>query len=233
MPAPHRAETVERARLLVTTTTRLLGDIAGEVGVSEQTLRRWIKAHGWTRPPGAEAEAQRKIPSARYPALQRLYENRGKVADIAVVAGCSLTQINRIAATEGWTSRRNHAGSLRGPDREPSAAIAEIQTALCDPALTRENAVRQIERAVALTAADALAGEPHAARTVQTLARLADLVKSLPEEAAGRGIAHPGDEEGYFPDANELIEEIVRRFEAFCEAEEMGLLSTSAGATEP
>lgn len=160
MPAPHRAETVERARGLVTTTTRPLSDIAAEVGVSEQTLRRWIKAHGWTRPPGAEADALRKIPSARYPALQRLYENRGKVADIAVVAGCSLTQINRIAAAEGWTSRRERADLSRRTDQEPSAAIAEIQTALCDPALTRGDAVRLIERAATLTASDALGGGP-------------------------------------------------------------------------
>ena len=65
MPAPHTSELVERARVLVTTTTRPLSDIALEIGVTDQSLRRWIRAYGWTRPPGAEADALRKIPRVR------------------------------------------------------------------------------------------------------------------------------------------------------------------------
>ena len=219
MPAPHTSELVERARVLVTTTTRPLSDIALEIGVTDQSLRRWIKTYGWTRPPGAEAEALRKIPRARYPALRRLYENRGKVTDIAVVAGCSTTQINRIVAAEGWTPRRDNADERRA-EREPSPALAEIQAALRDPALTRTDALRLIERAAALTASDALAGDPRAERTVQTLSHLAGLVKGLPETpaaAASGTIIHPGDAPDHFPDANDLIEEIARRFEAFSE----------------
>jgi hypothetical protein len=82
MPAPHSPDLKERARILVTTTTRKLTDIGAELDVAGRTLTTWIRHGGWTRPPDTR-HGRLKFPRERYPALQRLFENRAKVTDIA------------------------------------------------------------------------------------------------------------------------------------------------------
>jgi hypothetical protein len=70
---------------------------------------------------------------------------------------------------------------------------------------------------MALTAAEALAGAAGLEPTAQTLTRLAGAAKSMPD--ATPPTPSPGrvidpNEPMPFPDANELIEEIARRFGA-------------------
>jgi hypothetical protein len=226
----HPAELVERARLLVTTTDRPLTEIAAELDIGVKTLGTWKRENGWVRPPGAK---WLKIPRSKYAALQRLYENRATLADIAIVAGCSVPWITKTAAFEKWTSRRESAASRRGTARALSAAIAEIQAGLRDPGLGRRDLIRLIERATVLAAADALGGDRESERNAHTLTRLAALVRNLPEEAAAppaQKDTHAPDPVDDFPDANDLIEEIARRFEEFCAAEDAAALSQDAAA---
>lgn len=214
--APHPPHIVERARVLVTTTTRRLIDIAADLDISVKTLGSWIRLHGWTRPPGVPC-ARTKIPRSAYPALQRVFENRARMADIAIVVGCTVTRLTVIAANEGWMPRRESAARAASADKPAGAAIADTQAALRDPALGRTDLVKQLERAIALAAADALGGDRDAERTVQTLTRLAALVRNLPDDAVAppaRKDTYAPDPIDHFPDANDLIEEIARRIEA-------------------
>jgi hypothetical protein len=220
MGVGHPPELVERARILVETTTRRLSAIAMELEIGEKTLRTWIERNGWTRPPGAEPAAQRKIPPAKHAALQKLYEKRGSVADIAAVANCSITYIDAIAKTKGWLRRKESAARSEPPPKPPSADLAASQAALRDPALGREERLKLIEQAAALVAADALGGDRDAEWTVQTLTRAAALIRTQREDVAAppHKDNDAPDSADCFPDANDLIEEIARRIEADCNA---------------
>jgi hypothetical protein len=140
------------------------------------------------------------------------------VTDIAAVAGCSTTQINRLAAAEGWTPRRDNPDERRA-EREPSPAFAEIQAALRDPALTRTDALRLIERRRAhglRRPGGGWAGGAHRAHPVPSRRH-----RQRPAGGARRRLArhdHPSRRRaGSFPGRHDLIEEIARRFEAFSE----------------
>jgi hypothetical protein len=229
--AAHPPHIVEQARDLVTTTTRRLADIAAELGISLSTLGTWVRRHAWTRPPGV-LRARTKIPRSMYPALQRIFENRARMADIAVVARCSLTRLTVIAANEGWTPRRESAAGAAPANQPLSAALAEIQAALRDPALARKDLLALLDRSVALTAADALGGDRGAERKVQTITRLASVIKNRRNDAAGDRDT-TADAADHFPDANDLIEEIARRFEEFCAAEDAGAFSEHPAGASP
>jgi hypothetical protein len=214
MPKQHPPELRQQAGHLVTTTDLPLSEIGRRIDVPQRTLERWKREERWVRP--SAKIVRLKIPPEKYAAIQRLYEKRGTLADIAVVAECSIPWITKTAALKGWTPRKESAARGTAPPKPLGAALAEIQAALRDPTLTRGDVVKLLERAVPLAAADALGGDRDAERNVQTLTRLAALVKSLPDTAAppAREEAH-ADPADYFPDANDLIEEIARRFEAF------------------
>jgi hypothetical protein len=216
MPAPHPPEVRDRARDLVTTTTRPLTDIAEALHIGLSTVRAWMADEGWTRP--GPKQGVTKVPKRRYAALQRIWESRARVTDIAVVAGCSSGRLAHIAAEQGWAPRPASPAQALPADKPVSAAIAAIQAALRDPALTRADLVRQLERTIALAAADALGGDRDAERNTRTLAQLAALVRNLPEEIAAPLACkdiHAPDPVDHFPEANDLIEEIARRFEEF------------------
>jgi transposase-like protein len=204
-------EVFQRTRVLVTATTTPVRDIAAEVGVSTTTVRDWTRLHGWERPPGAERLI--KLPPERAGAAQRLYEGGASAEDLAGVLGCGASYIHQYAREHRWT-RRPQGEAEPAPLSEE---VAAVEAALRDPDLSRRDLVRLIERAVALTAADVLAtGAARAERRTAALGRLAAIARGMPEDP---GPAPAGDPE-YFPDANELIEEIARRFEEFCATED-------------
>jgi hypothetical protein len=208
MTARVSPETFQRTRDLVETTLMPVRDIAAEGKVSATTVRDWMREHGWRRPPGAERVI--KLPPEKAGPAQRLYENGASAEDLAALIGCGASYIHQYAREHRWT-RRPRAQAEPAP---VSDEVAAVEAALLDPNLTRRDLVRSIERALALTAADVLAtGAAGAERRTAALGRLAAIARGLPEDpvllAAGGGDADP------FPDANELIEEIARRFEAF------------------
>jgi hypothetical protein len=142
-----------------------------------------------------------------------MYEGGARSADIALLARCSVAQFDKIAAHEGWT-RGGAAAAIPAPANPAlREALAAVETALRDPDLARQEFLRLLDRALALTAAEA----PGVERTAQTLTRLASAAaktkpdETLPAPASGR-LIHPS-EPVHFPDANQLIEEIARRFE--------------------
>jgi hypothetical protein len=138
------------------------------------------------------------------------------------VAEISVPRLTAIAAQEGWAPRQETAPN-RTADRLASpvlsTALAAVEAALREPDLARNEFARLLDRAMALAAADALAGAPGVERTAQTLTRLAGVLKAMPDDAppAGSRVIHPGEPVDHFPDANDLIEEIARRFEQFSE----------------
>jgi hypothetical protein len=103
---------------------------------------------------------------------------------------------------------------------------------LRDPATGRRDLIRCIERLIALAAADAVAsGDARPERSTAYFGKLIALAQSLPDEPAApldkdaharHDARHDADP---FPDANDLIEEIARRFEEFCAAEDAAALS--------
>jgi hypothetical protein len=221
----HSRETRERCQFLVETTQRSNEDIAAETDTSESTVRRWTRVFGWKRPEGP-APGRRKIPPDKYPAVRRLFACGADTADIGLLARCSVSQLNRIAAQEGW--RRGDTPANPPPaKRELSEALAAVEAGLRQPDLAHPQLVRLLDRALALTAAESLAGTPGLEQTAQTLVRIAGTVaknKPVPASPMPPGRFH-GDEPADFPDANELIEEIARRFEEFCALEDAGAFS--------
>jgi len=214
MRRPHSRETRERVRVLVVTTGRTNEDIGAETDTSESTVRRWTRLFGWKRPEGP-APGRRKIPPDKYPAVRRLFACGADTADIALLARCSVSQLNRIAAQEGW-KRGDTAGNPQRAKRELSEALAAVEAGLRQPDLARRDFRRLLDRAMALTAAEALAGAAGLELTAQTLTRLAGAAKSMPDDMpppAPPGRVIDSNEPMPFPDANELIEEIARRFE--------------------
>jgi hypothetical protein len=214
MRRPHSGETRERVRVLVVTTQRANEDIGAETDTSESTVRRWTRLFGWKRPEGP-APGRRKIPPGKCPAVRRLFACGADTADIALLARCSVSQLNRIAAQEAWR-RGDTPANLRPGKRELSEALAAVEAGLRQPDLARRDFRRLLDRAMALTAAEALAGATGLEPTTQTLTRLAGAAKSMPDDtpptpSPGRVI--DPNEPMPFPDANELIEEIARRFE--------------------
>lgn len=176
-----------------------------------------MREHGWQRPPGAERVIK---PPAKAGPAQRLYENGASAEDLAALVGCGASYIHQYARANRWTRR------LRGETEPPpmSDEIAAIEAALRDPALSRRELVRLINRGIALTAADVLAtGAAGAERRSAALGSLAAIARSMPEEPAP-ACSCGGDGEP-FPDANELIEEITRRFEEFAALEDAGAFS--------
>lgn len=109
-----------------------------------------MREHGWQRPPGAERVI--KLPPAKAGPAQRLYENGASAEDLAALVGCGASYIHQYARANRWTRR------LRGETEPPpmSDEIAAIEAALRDPALSRRELVRLINRGIALTAADVL-----------------------------------------------------------------------------
>jgi transposase len=221
--APHPHDKVERVRVLVTTTTRSDRYIAAETKVSRATIREWIVKHGWERPFGAKRTS--KLPPEKREAARRVYENRATVDDLAALLGCHKSYIFVFAKKHRWAGRAAAAAP-----RQKRDDIAALEAALRDPAVTRAEVMRHLERAIALAAADALAGEAGAERQVVMLGKLAGLIKNLPDAAAP--LAHKDSNAlDHFPDANDLIEEIARRFEEFCAAEEAAALSADAAGS--
>ena len=222
MPAPRDAAIVERARILVTTTLRTHGDIAREVGICTRTLQVWISKYNWTRPAGAPVR-RRKITPQNEAAVRRLYESGAAALDIAILVKCHASYVNHYARLHGW-KRPVHARKAEPLGED----IAEIASALRDPASTRGDLVALIERAVALAVADAItSGDPRCERQAVALGRYAAIVKTLPERrAASAREDSDADCDDDFPDANELIEEIARRFEEFCAADDAGAFSS-------
>jgi hypothetical protein len=143
-----------------------------------------------------------------------VFEDRETVADIAVLMGCSESRVHQMAQMGGWTARRSAAAG------EPSASsdeLAAIAGALRDPAASRSELLHLIERAAALAVADAImGGDARSEQRAIALGKYAALVKNLPERRAVLTPGHGYADEGapHFPDENELIEEIARRFEA-------------------
>ena len=209
MPAPRPAEIVERARVLVTTTTRPLDDIAAEVGVTVRTLRNWIKKHGWRRPPGAPGRVL-KITPQNEGAVQRIFENRGSVSDLALLVGCDTSYIYHYARQRQWARSE---GATEAPPL--SDELAAIEAALRDPAAGRCEVVRLVTRAAALTAADVLVNpDARAERRTAMIGKLVAYVNKMREDAAPAHKDFNVDSGDHFPDANDLIEEIARRIEA-------------------
>jgi transposase-like protein len=224
MPAPRPADIVERARVLVVTSTLPLAAIAAEIDVSIVTLRNWIKKYGWQRPAGAPHRAL-KLPPDKAGAVQRLFEGGARVNDLALLLGCDGSYVHQFARARAWTRRKGASKTASSPSRDELAAI---EAALRDPATARPDMIRHIERLIALAAADAVAtGDARPERSLASYARLVALVKSLPEPPAAP--AHKDtdalDDADPFPDANDLIAEIARRFEEFCAAEDAGAFS--------
>jgi hypothetical protein len=199
----------DRARLLYTTTQMSLIDIAVEAGVWDRTVHRWVKQGGWERPSGG-TQRPPKIPPDTLEPARRLFESGANVGDLALLIGCDKAYLYNFAKKCRWT--RPAAKKPAAPPK--SDEIAAVEAVLRDPAATRGDVIRALERAIALTGADALGGDAPAGR-VTALGKLAELARAMPADVAPA----PSDPD-HFPDANELIEEIARRFEEFCAIDE-------------
>ena len=211
MPAARSAEVVERARVLVTTTTRHLDDIAAELRVTVRTLRNWIKKYGWQRPPGAPERVLKITPENEGP-MQRVFENRATVADLAILADCDTSYIYQYARTHGWARPGAAAEAPRPTDGE----FAAIEASLRDPATGWPEALRLVRRAAALTAVDVLANpDARAERRTAMIGKLVAHVNKLREDEMPAHKDINADSGDHFPDANDLIEEIARRIEAY------------------
>jgi hypothetical protein len=225
MPARRDPATVERTRVLVTTTLLPLDDIARQEKLSFRTVRDWMKMYGWRRPPGAGRVL--KITPENEPAVRRLYESGAAVPDLAILLDCDASYVNQYARSHEW--RR-----LDVVEAELNGEIAAIVAALREPAIDRGDAIRQMERAIALSAADALAGgDARLGRRVDMLGKLVGFAKSLPEDAAARRRDADADSADHFPDANDLIEEIARRFEDFSDERLDPRVLAAVAATVP
>jgi transposase len=213
----------KRARVLVTTTTRSIAEIALEIRAGESTVHRWVKQDGWTRPPGAGRKGS--LSPEREMAAQRLYERRGSAADIATLAGVSLGHLNTLVARKHWRPREETRSRERGPAPAPlSGPLAEIEARLRDGTLTRTECARLLDRATALESAEALrTRDPLIQKNADYLARLSKLYDNLPEEPPGaaRKDCDCADRDGpaTFAEANDLIERILLRIEDACAAE--------------
>jgi hypothetical protein len=177
MRAPYPPHTVERCRMLVTTTLLPNEDIASQTDTSEATVRRWTRIFEWKRPEAVEP-GRRRIPADKYPAVRRIYACGARSEGIALLARCSVAQLDKIAAHEGWT-RDGATGKPPPINPALSEASAAVETALCDPDLASPDFMRLLDRALALTAAAALAGAPDVERTAQTLTRIASVASKI------------------------------------------------------
>lgn len=216
----HKPETVARVRRLVQATSLPMTAVAAETEVPAATIRSWVRRHGWARP----AAARPANAPARLAAARRLHAGGGSTGDLATLLGCS----------EKWLRRsmgigRAAADPRTAPDGLPPPAPAEadmeaLAARLRDPGLSRSELIRIVERATAVAAAAALTGrDPRADRTALALARMAGIVKGLPETADGPAADEDWDETtesgaARLPETGRLIEAIARRFEAFCGA---------------
>src|SRR5918993_413972 len=81
MRAPYPPHTVERCRMLVTTTLLPNEDIASQTDTSEATVRRWTRIFEWKRPEAVEP-GRRRIPADKYPAVRRIYACGARSEDI-------------------------------------------------------------------------------------------------------------------------------------------------------
>jgi len=158
--------------------------------------------------------------------VRRVYACGADTADIALLARCSVSQFNKTPAQEGWR-RGDIDGAPQPAKRELSEALAALEAGLRQPDLAHAELVRLLDRALALTAAEALLGTPGLEQTSQILMRIAGTIAknrpvAVPPSPPGR---LSGNEPADFPDANELIEEIARRFEEFCALEDAGAFS--------
>ncbi len=207
----HLPETVAAVQSMVETTTLTYEEISAARGVPVNTISSWTRRYKWRRPDGAGGRLA--LSPEQVAAARRVFENCETVADIAVLLDCSESRVYQMAQDGKWMARRSGAGhELPSPSADE---LAHIAAALRDPAATRGDVVRLIERAAALAVADAITtGEPRCEQRAIALGKYAAIVKNLPER---RLVLAPGDAldgPAHFPDANELIEEIARRIEA-------------------
>lgn len=202
-------EARKRAHLLYTTTQTSQADIAVEVGVWDRTVHRWIKQEGWERPSGGTERPPKIPPRLRGPA-QRLFESGACVADLALLLDCDRGYFYSVARKSGWTRPAAQKPGAAGQSDE----VAAVEAVLRDPAATRRDVIRALERAIALTGADALGGDARASGRVTALARLTELARTM---AAAAPAPEDRDESA---DLGALIEEVAQRFEAFDAAED-------------
>jgi hypothetical protein len=203
--------------------------IAAATGVGESTVSVLAQKNGWTRCP--EARTSRRLSHDQCEAILRLREAGASARSVAAAAGCDARTVGRIAPPE----RRTAAfGTLAAP--WPGAAeagdlpvpehFADLHAALMSPGLCKAEAAPLLVRAAAALGAEALVRQDLAVeRTGQVLARLAERVAALPDQGPYAGAADACRGPATFDEANALLEDLARRYEAFAareDAEEAG-----------
>jgi transposase-like protein len=202
---------VERARFLVENSVRTLEDIAVEVGVSQPSLRSWIKRHGWQRPLRAPRTAAKLPPDKQEPA-RRFYESGGSVADLAALLSCDGSYVHRLARRHGWV--RRPVQEDEEPDAPPNPAFDALLAASCDPALSAQEFGRLVGRALAITASEELASPGLDSRDrIALLGHLVRYAAAFPDEVHRSSAARQQPQEPE-RDIEAMRETLLRRMMA-------------------
>jgi transposase-like protein len=217
MPMRWSPEVKAEVRRLVEKTRLSYAEIEKRTGVSETTIRYWVRTLGWTRPTGAPT--RRRFGAEESAAILR-----------ALAAGASVRDVALIAGRHPETIRKLHPGRGAGPaepEAEPvPAAVAELCEALTAGGIGRDEFLHHAPQAFGFIAARALMGhDPQVHRTAQALAQLAASAAKIPAAAAVRDEPYTGPET--YAETNALIEELTQRL---CE---FGVLNEDGSLPDP
>jgi hypothetical protein len=223
MPQRHPDETKAQTRLLCETTAMTYQEIGAAVGVPAPTIGYWKRTEGWTRPP--EALQRRPIPRRKRNAAIRLCQAGGNPDDLAEILECHRRTAQRL--------RHEVHDGLEPPAAFAPDEAAALHAALAGGGLDRRTLLRLAEEALARAILDALARrDPHA--RVQDLARTIQTIRMLPDQAPAGGVflhdRPPGP--ATFDEANALLEDLARRYEAFLAREEPDGVPRDAAAAD-
>ncbi|HEX8666581.1 MAG TPA: helix-turn-helix domain-containing protein [Beijerinckiaceae bacterium] len=218
MPRFLAEEVVARVRELYEGTALTHAKIAAETGVGASTVSVIAEREGWARHP--EAKRKSRLEEERREAILRLREAGVPAVKIAATAGCHRNTVARIAPLRPAAAPWPLAGVEAGPVPE---RLADLHAALMSPDLRKAEAAPLLVRCAAALGAEALVRpDAQVERTAQALARLALRVAALPDEgpyaAAGADDRYRGP--ATFDETHELIEDLVRRYEAFAARED-------------
>ncbi|HEX8168676.1 MAG TPA: hypothetical protein VF601_23185 [Beijerinckiaceae bacterium] len=245
MPRFLAEEVVARVRELYEGAPLTHARIAAAAGVGESTVSVLARKHGWTRCP--EARTSRRLSHDQYEAILRLRDTGASARSVAAAAGCHARTVGRIAPPDRRAAAfGTGAASVPGAARSGAAAeagfaavpppvpehLADLHAALVSPDLRKAEAAPLLVRAAAALGAEALVRpDAQVERTAQALARLALRVAALPDEGpyAGAGADDRYRGPATFDEANELLEEIARRYEAFVAREDAEAEGKRAG----
>jgi transposase-like protein len=179
-----------------------IGELSAETTVPQATLRYWRRRDRWKPRPDPP---RRTIKPQKRPALLRVHLGCATAPDVAALLDCAETTArNELAALKRHPRQGSHA--------EPVAAhLADMREALCRADLRRAELIGLLHRVAASVGAEALLGrDPQLDRTAVGVARMADRIAALPDDAGAAGVtSHDTTESDR--SLGELRDELYRR----------------------